>query len=212
MRRAARLSTWPPTVIPMCAISPAAWNAVVTISGADDGVLARRGLSFGGGGFGVAGRAARRCAAAFFSAVAARDAAVGRVAFGFARFVAASNFAAAALAAEGFAAGAFAFAAGAFAAGGFAGFAFVAVAVRAGSALAVVALFRRPMRSGRVAGRLPSTLGCPALDFLDFFGLPDLSLISSCGTLARARSTVIGPSGCAGSLKAENIAPRLTKR
>ncbi len=33
MRRVARLMSWPPTVAPICASSPAAWMVVVTISG-----------------------------------------------------------------------------------------------------------------------------------------------------------------------------------
>jgi hypothetical protein len=80
IRLAARLSTWPPTVMPICAISPAAWMAVVTSSGPLGGADGRLGsLGGGSGGGGGVGRAARRWA---FSAAAAREAAVERVASG----------------------------------------------------------------------------------------------------------------------------------
>ena len=52
MRRAARLSSWEPTVTPIWASSPAAWTAVVTISVPLGRPLAGR----GGGGGGAAGR------------------------------------------------------------------------------------------------------------------------------------------------------------
>jgi hypothetical protein len=137
------LSTWPETVIPMCAISPAAWIAVVTNSGPLGGPAGLRGGS--GGGAGVAGRAARRWAFSAFSAVAARDAAVERVAFGL-----------------GFAVVV-----------GFAGAAF------ADGVPDVLALPRRPSRSGRVEGRLASTPSCAAADFLGFLGLAGLSVIEN---------------------------------
>src|SRR3954447_7989638 len=79
-RLAARLSTWPPTVMPICAISPAACSAVVTSSGPLGGAAGRDGSRGGSGGRGGDGRAARRWG---FSAVAARDAAVERVPVGF---------------------------------------------------------------------------------------------------------------------------------
>jgi hypothetical protein len=47
----------------------------------------------------------------------------------------------------------------------------------AGAAFAALVEPRRPSGSGRVAGRLPSTLGGVLADFLDFFALPDLSVI-----------------------------------
>jgi hypothetical protein len=128
----------------MCAISPAAWIAVVTSSGPFGGPAGLRGGSGGGGG--GAGREVRRWA---FSALAARDAAVERVAVGF-------GFA-------GFAA----------AAGGRFGAAFADVACD------VLAAPRRPSRSGRVEGRLASTPSCAAADFLGFFALVGLSVMGN---------------------------------
>jgi hypothetical protein len=81
MRLAARLRSWPPTVTPIWASSPAAWTAVVTISGPRGGPL---GCSVGGGveAFGAA------FAAAFAAGFGAAFAAAG---FGFA-FCAAAGF------------------------------------------------------------------------------------------------------------------------
>jgi len=47
MRRVARLMSWPPTVAPICASSPAAWMVVVTISGPLGAVLRRPGGGVG---------------------------------------------------------------------------------------------------------------------------------------------------------------------
>jgi hypothetical protein len=130
--------------MPIWAISPAAWIVVLTSSGPLGGAVGSRGGDGGGGG--GDGRAARRCA---FSVVAAREAAVERVAFGLGFGLAAA-----------------------------AGFAALrdAVAREAVPRDALVPV-RRPIRSGRVDGRLASTPSSVAADFLLFFAFVGLSLI-----------------------------------
>jgi hypothetical protein len=88
-------------------------------------------------------------------------------------------------------------------------FALVAVVVVAGALVAPPLAARRPSRVGLVAGSEPRTEASGFALLADFFGLADLSLTESDGTLAARRSTVIGPVW-RGSPSVERIAPRLT--
>jgi hypothetical protein len=67
---------------------------------------------------------------------------------------------------------------------GFEALAFGFAAAALGFVAAAFAGALRPSRSGLVEGRLASTLGCASVEALDFFALPDLSLIVRYGTLA----------------------------
>jgi hypothetical protein len=157
------LSACPPTATPIWASSPTAWIAVVTSSGPLGGPERRRVGSSGGG---VTGRG--RCGGCVGAALTRGLAAFGFAVAGFA----VAGFAAAGFAAAGFAA--FGFAAAGFAALALVGFAAFGFATAGFAVLALASPLagrRRPIGSGRVAGRLPSTLDSALLDFFDFFGL-----------------------------------------
>jgi hypothetical protein len=186
------LSTCPPTDAPICASSPTAWIAVVTSCGPEGGPDERG----GGGGGGVTGRCRGGVDAAFGAFVVR----------GFAALVFAwADFAAVAFAASVFGALDFAVAVAR---------AFVFDALE----FAVVAGFRtlggsrRPNRSGRVAGRLPRTLGCALAVFLDFFGFPVLSATTTLVEGAPNPQYSHRKQRAHRSLNPENIAPRLTPR
>jgi hypothetical protein len=157
----ARLSTWRPTVRPICASSPAACTAVVTTS-----VVLGRPPSRGGSGRGGGGGA-------------------GRAAAGFA----AGDFADFAF--DAFVAGAFAFVALAFVPLAFLaalGFALAVALGRVAAGAAGAAGVRRsaPIRDTRVARRLPRTLG--SVDGLAAFFVFFLAVLSAMRKkVARAR-------------------------
>jgi hypothetical protein len=216
MRLAARLRIWPPTVMPIWASSPAAWTAVVTISVPLGRPSVRRG---GGGGGGVVGRcaaAALACAAAAWdcSAFFGDRLTADLTACGFARFTAdafaaaglADAFAVAgfadALAAAGFVAAGFA---DALAAAGFdllgADFAAAGELVAAAPREAAAPARRSPPSLvGRVARRLPSTLGSLAFAAFLLFFFAVFWLMASAAerefpVLALRRGTVSGRVG-----------------
>jgi hypothetical protein len=181
------LSTCPPTDAPICASSPTAWIAVVTSCGPEGGPDERG----GGGGSGVTGRGCAFIARGFTG----------------------SDFAVLGLAAAAFLALGFAavrFVAAVFVVLDFAVLDFAAPALDAFAA--ALGGSRRPNRSGRVAGRLPSTLGCALAVFFDFFGFALLLGTTTVVEGARDPQYSHRKQRARRSLNPENIAPRLTPR
>ncbi len=155
MRLVARLSTWRPTVRPICASSPATCTAVVTTS-VVLGRPSRGGSAVGRGGGGVAGRVA----AAGFAVVACVVGAAPAFTLGVAARVFAAAFAGFVFADEDFVADDFVVLV-------FVADDFVLVFV-ADDFVALAARRSPPIRDGRLDRRLPRTLGS-ALAFAVFF-------------------------------------------